>query len=107
MESHIQDEKLWADLEIAVRTPVKDLPVDVFLPDPGEEVSRLMQERSQKKKASSVQEHPGTIASEESFHEIEETRIADPERPVVESTNIEDELRSKFEGDSFAELEDV
>ncbi len=106
MESQIQDEQLWADLEIAVRTPKEKLPVDAFLPDPGEEVSRLMQERSQREKASS-QEHSRTLVPEESFQAIEETGIAEPEHPVIEPTNIEDELRSKFEGNSLAELDDV
>lgn len=107
MEGKAQED-LWAALELAVRTHAETLPVDAFLPDPKQVVSRLMRERAEKRRPAPVAEAPETPSHDESFQElVEATEIIEPPTPVKEARSVEDELRSKLSGNSFAELDDV
>jgi len=108
MESKMDYGQLWADLEVAVRRYKEHLPVDDFLPDPEERVRGLMQERMKRRRSAPGREHPTSLIQEETLQEsAAKTEIDEPSLPVNETRAIEKELRNKFAGNSFAELEDV
>lgn len=110
MSSQEQEERVWAALEIAVRTHGEPLPLDAFLQDPEEAVAHLMKVRAERNapEPSQAQEVHEALVQEELFEEIiEETEIIEPLESLEEETDVEDELRRQLSGDSFAELDDV
>jgi hypothetical protein len=107
MEAKPQEE-LWTALEVAVRTPAEPLPVDAFLPDPREEVLRVMEERARSKRTVTAETPPAALSHDDSFQEIvEQTEMIEPSPPANDAGSLEEELRSKLSGNSFADLDDV
>jgi hypothetical protein len=109
MAQQMINEELWAALERAVRTYTESLPVDAFLPDPEDQVARLMQKRAEKIKPVHVEEEQEFVIQEDSLQEIvDETEILEnPPAPVNESKDLDAELRSQLSGNDFAELDDM
>ncbi|OIP64997.1 MAG: hypothetical protein CO150_01985 [Nitrospirae bacterium CG_4_9_14_3_um_filter_53_35] len=108
MESKMDYGKLWTGLETAVRRYQDRLPVDDFLPDPEEQVSRLMQERMKRRRPLVREEDPSSQIQDEPLQGmVDQAEIGGPQHPLNEKRDIEKELRSRFSGNSFAELEDV
>lgn len=114
MAQQTMNEELWAVLERAVRTYTESLPVDAFLPDPEDQVARLMQKRAEKinpvhVEPVHVEEEQEFVIQEDSLQEIvDETEILEnPPAPLNESKDLDAELRSQLSGNDFAELDDM
>ena len=106
MAAECNQNQLWADLELAVRTPAEQLAVDALLPDPREQVERFIEKRAEKKKPIPQAEPSGVTDAEESLSEImEEVEEIEAPRPVNEAKALEDELRNQLSGNDFADFE--
>jgi hypothetical protein len=108
MGQKTEQEQLWTDLEVAVRTYPETLPVDAFLPHPGDRVDQLMHERAENQKPVPPEEDAASLIHKEAIEErIEKTEVSKSSSPVNETAALDDELRSQLSGSAFGDLDDV